>query len=154
MIDGEPKAELVAELRIAREPGYLYFVRENQVRRIRVAKGAPEEVVATFEAAPDPSYLYLLDRNGDVARALKSTAAKSNGGREAVYCDLWGPAEKVAHEILPREPHIDVLVHPPRQDGRDFYTLVTSGMSDLRLASEPPAPKRVEMVMYVHEPRE
>src|SRR6266849_7875689 len=40
-----------------------------------------------------------------------------------------GEPSTVFHELASEHVHIDVHVVPPRPD-RDFYTLVTSGMSD------------------------
>lgn len=41
-----------------------------------------------------------------------------------------GEPQTVIHEIASEFVHIDVHVVPPRRPGRDFYTLITSGMSD------------------------
>jgi hypothetical protein len=52
--------------------------------------------------------------------------------REQVYADVFGDRFTVSHELLPLVPHIDVYVFEPDDDrGRDFFTLVTGGMSDL-----------------------
>ena len=51
--------------------------------------------------------------------------------REAVYDDFFGPAAEVSHEMLPFVPHIDVYQYKPGYKDRDFWTLVTSGVSDL-----------------------
>jgi len=54
-----------------------------------------------------------------------------------------GKPSWVLHEIGSRYVHIDVHVIPP-QPGRDFYTLVTSGMSDKPMK----APKQAEGLEY------
>lgn len=40
-----------------------------------------------------------------------------------------GPIEGVFHEIISDQVHLDIHIVPPTEE-RDFYTLVTSGMSD------------------------
>ena len=47
-----------------------------------------------------------------------------------------GPAENVFHEVLSDLVHIDVHIVAPRPE-RPYYTLVTSGMSDLPMAPPP-----------------
>jgi Suppressor of fused protein (SUFU) len=49
---------------------------------------------------------------------------------EAHILQHVGPPESVLHEIVSDLVHIDIQLIPPAQ-GRDFYTLVTTGMSDL-----------------------
>ena len=77
--------------------------------------------------------------------------------REQVYEELFGPFGPVSHELLPMVPHIDVYTFEPGYQGRDFYTLVSSGMSDLPMhlpdgVSQEYA--RAEIVLYVDEPKE
>ena len=45
-----------------------------------------------------------------------------------------GPVETVFHELISDLVHVDVHLVAPTED-RDFYTLVTSGMSDLPMAA-------------------
>jgi hypothetical protein len=76
--------------------------------------------------------------------------------RERLYARLWGSCEVVHHEVVRLIPHIDVYVHEPAA-GREFFTLVTGGMSDLRMKTPRGAGAdvaRAELVLYVDEPRE
>jgi hypothetical protein len=75
--------------------------------------------------------------------------------REAVYDRMFGEAAAVSHELIPLAPHIDVYSFPPGHKERRCYTLVTSGMSDLRMSvhtSASGAPSRVELIFYCLEP--
>ena len=75
--------------------------------------------------------------------------------RERVYEELFGPAQTVNHELIPLVPHVDVFVVEPRPE-RDFYTLVTAGMSDLPMSSPPELGgdvHRVELVFYADSDR-
>lgn len=76
--------------------------------------------------------------------------------REEVYDRFFGKAGTVSHEIVPLIPHLDVYIHPPGHAGRDFYTLVTGGMSDLQMTVPEgyDGPPRAELVLYVREPKE
>jgi hypothetical protein len=76
--------------------------------------------------------------------------------RERVYAELFGPSATVYHEMMPLIPHVDVYVIEPRAE-RQFYTLVTGGMSDLAMNS--PAElgadaRRVELVFYAAEAKD
>lgn len=79
--------------------------------------------------------------------------------REAEYVELFGADAVVYDDELPgMVPHIDVYVHRPGYCRREFYTLVTSGMSDLRMKLPEGAPRdmpaRVELVFYLPPERE
>src|SRR5262245_9254695 len=74
--------------------------------------------------------------------------------RAAVYEQLFGKYALVYDDLFPGlVPHIDVYVHEPGFQGRDFYTLVTGGMSDMpmRLPADAPAelPRRAEIDFYL-----
>lgn len=82
---------------------------------------------------------------------------KLHDSREEIFDELFGECESVSHEIIPMLPHIDVFIYKPGYQGRDFYTLVSSGMSDMPMS----LPKgisdkyeRAEIVMYVNEPKD
>lgn len=49
--------------------------------------------------------------------------------RERIYREVFGECDTVNHEIIPRDPHIDVYHFPPVGD-RNYHTLVTGGMSN------------------------
>lgn len=58
------------------------------------------------------------------------------GGDESLIEDIanhiekyLGPISSVIHEIISQDVHIDIHIIPPTKD-RNFYTLVTSGMSE------------------------
>jgi hypothetical protein len=71
--------------------------------------------------------------------------------REAVYQEFFGLSDQVSHELIPLIPHIDIWIHPPGFRGRNFFTLVTSGMSDMPMNLESQVPKsyaRRELIIY------
>jgi Suppressor of fused protein (SUFU) len=72
--------------------------------------------------------------------------------REAAYQQMFGKYALVYDDEFPGlVPHIDVYVYEPSV-GRDFYTLVTGGMSDLPMnvpGDVPKAPRRTEIVFYL-----
>ena len=75
--------------------------------------------------------------------------------REAVYDELFGECESISHEIIPLIPHIDVYIYKPGYAGREFYTLVSSGMSDesMLLPDEvDSALARREIILYCEKP--
>ena len=73
--------------------------------------------------------------------------------RETVYRQFFGGLQEVNHELNPVVPHIDVYVYPPGFQGRDFFTLVTGGLSDFPMDMPPgPTSPRCELIMYAREP--
>jgi hypothetical protein len=78
--------------------------------------------------------------------------------REAVYERLFGKPVSVSHEVFPLVPHIDVYTIKRSQEGKDVYSIVTGGMSDLEMTlprgAVKEAPRRVELIFYCSEPRE
>jgi hypothetical protein len=77
--------------------------------------------------------------------------------RAALYEELFGKGGgTVWHEMLPLVPHIDVYTHEPNHGGRDFFTLVTSGMSDFRMSLPAGAGvqyARAELILYTSTPK-
>jgi hypothetical protein len=74
---------------------------------------------------------------------------------EGVYEELFGPYDVAFHQLDDETPHIDVYRHPPTE-GRPFSTFVTGGASRLPMQVPPEyhgAPRRIELVLYVGEPR-
>jgi hypothetical protein len=75
--------------------------------------------------------------------------------REKHYRKWLGDAENILvwHEVLPTVPHVDIHVFPPSKAlGRDYYTLITSGMSDERMMLPKGVDKqhaRAEIIFYV-----
>lgn len=77
--------------------------------------------------------------------------------REDHYERHFGPlSEPVMHSTDDAQPHIDVYQFRPSAD-RDYWTLITGGMSDIRQPVPPEAPEyvapRAELLMYVREPK-
>lgn len=111
------------------------------------------------EVTPGGSVVYHYGREDGVppAGALDAAQLAENvAGREAVYRDLFGERASVYREVVPLVPHIDVCVYPPGYEERGFYTLVTSGMSDLPMSVPDvvgPEGRRTELVLYVAEPQ-
>lgn len=80
--------------------------------------------------------------------------------RERVYKSFFGKKFTVDRDTDPDGPPIDVHVFEPGHEDekcgvRDFYTLVTSGLSDERMrVPETVDFRRAELVLYVEEPRD
>jgi len=73
--------------------------------------------------------------------------------RERFYDRFFGKCDMVVHEMIPMIPHIDVYIYPP-QGGRDYYTLITSGMSDYEMKAPKGVPadmRRTELFMRVRD---
>jgi len=126
--------------------------REDSVG-IRKWFGRKEDRISagTSAARPTPE-----DPRDTVGFAAQDTAAFA-GLREQVYEDLFGKGAKVSHELLPLVPHIDVYIYPPGHAGRPFYTLVSSGMSDMPMELEEGIDRsfrRREIILYCDAPRE
>ena len=76
--------------------------------------------------------------------------------RETVYKKFFGSAKEVFHELIPMVPHIDVYVYPTGYKSRDFFTLVTGGMSDMEMTlptNATGAASRVELIFYCSDPK-
>lgn len=78
--------------------------------------------------------------------------------REKHYRKFLGKTSgKVFHDTTLTSPHIDIYEVPPDpKTGRDFYTLITSGMSNLLQTLPktvtPEEAGRAEILWYVKEP--
>lgn len=74
--------------------------------------------------------------------------------REQHYDLCFGECESVYHEVIPMIPHIDVLAYKPNSD-RPFWTLITSGMSNLPMTMPSDISQnysRAELVFYTQSP--
>lgn len=75
--------------------------------------------------------------------------------RDLAYRRAFGETNVVFHERPALAPHVDVYVFEPQGD-RGFFTLVTSGVSDVPMQPPPgwdePLP-RLELIAYAAEPR-
>lgn len=73
--------------------------------------------------------------------------------RQRHYERWLGPADQVSSDRLPLSPRIEISLHPPSPvRGRNFYTLITSGMSDLAMhlpEGQDPGLARSEIIMYI-----
>lgn len=82
---------------------------------------------------------------------MTEPARNANESRLAAYGRLLGHATGRAEGPA----GVDVLQVPPGFHGRDFWTLLTSGLSDRRMAIPSdlgPEHARAELVLYVREP--
>lgn len=80
-------AEKVAKIGLKREPGYLYFLRNAEVWKAPMKRKASGSGAAAPEAGAvkvqscsftrEPGYLYFLDKEGDVARAVRQVGGKA-----------------------------------------------------------------------------
>jgi hypothetical protein len=77
--------------------------------------------------------------------------------RDSHYRKWFGDSEnaRVWHEVVPVIPHIDIHVFPPSTKlGRNYFTLITSGMSDEKMNLPKGVDKqfaRAEIIFYVSE---
>lgn len=78
--------------------------------------------------------------------------------REKVFPRFFGAKWTVRRDSPPPYPAIDVMVFEPGKDGhgneRNFYTLVTSGMSDAPMSVPEQLPRRAELLLYVSDPKD
>ena len=77
-------AEKVARLGIERDPGYMYYVKDGAIWRVRrrgptVPKTSPERV-AHAGLVLDPAFIYFVDQDGDLCRARRQD---DNAGEDA-----------------------------------------------------------------------
>jgi len=100
-------------------------------------------------------------RHDSVERKIGFTekpAAKFRQLRETAYERVFGEALKVSHELIPQIPHIDVYIFRRSLGDQPAYSLVTGGMSDLRMTlprrAAADVPRRVELIFYCLEPRD
>src|SRR5262245_22636010 len=78
--------------------------------------------------------------------------------RERVYPKYFGEEFTIDRDKQPNGPAIDVITFEPGEDSRgkkrEFYTIVTSGMSDGAMPVPKTAPyRRAELVLYVEKPK-
>ena len=77
--------------------------------------------------------------------------------REDLYDKFFGNSEYVYHESMPVIPHIDIYAYEPGYKDRDFWTIVTSGMSNKRMNVPDqllPEYSRAELIFYCDEPKQ
>ncbi|MCX6345059.1 MAG: suppressor of fused domain protein [Armatimonadetes bacterium] len=104
-----------------------------------------------------PSGIPIIRHRGEGKRALgfPNIPDEWQGIREEFYKQHFGDFDTVSHEIVMQQPHIDIYpCKPDPAQGRNYYTFVTGGMSDLPMktpAQAPPEARRAELIMYVSE---
>jgi hypothetical protein len=76
----EPAYEMVARLGLARDPEFMYFVKERQVQRVRKKRpGQPPaapEIMAELQSPADPDWFYVIDEKGDVVRTPRAGSVR------------------------------------------------------------------------------
>jgi Suppressor of fused protein (SUFU) len=107
--------------------------------------------------APDGTNIIRHENVETTLGVTKGTAGFAQA-REAVYEQRFGKPLSVSHELLPLVPHVDVYTFKRTLVDKEVYSLVTSGMSDLKMTLPPGAdkgvPRRVELIFYCSEPRD
>lgn len=77
--------------------------------------------------------------------------------RDVHYRKWLGDSEKILvwHEVLPTIPHVDIFVFPPSKElSRNYFTLITSGMSDEKMTLPKGVDRqheRAEIIFYVSD---
>ena len=107
--------------------------------------------------APDGTSI-IRHENVDTELGQIPGAAEFTQLRETAYERLFGRTLSVSHEVFPLMPHIDVYTYKRTQGDKEVYSLVTGGMSDLKMElprqADEDVPRRVELIFYCSEPRE
>ncbi len=102
----------------------------------------------------DPDGALRRIRHGDRTKPFAPPEGASHLDEiEAHVKRHFGACDTVWHEMISDLVHLDVLVVEPTEE-RPYYTLVTSGMSDLpmRVPDGSTDPRRVELVMRAMPP--
>lgn len=108
---------------------------------------------------PRPSFRASV---GDYVRQMRSSVMPHKLGgmsavRQKIYPSYFGPKFKVVRDASGEKPAIDVVIFEPgtskRGTERDYYCLVTSGMSDKPMRIPDGATfARAELLLYVEKP--
>lgn len=120
---------------------------------IRKWLGRNKDRTPVAPSAPQPSPKETRDVMGSAVQDTDAFAEL----RDQVYQELFGTEATVSDEVLPMTPHIDVYIYPPGHAGRSFYTLVSSGMSDMPMELEKGVDRscrRREIILYCEAPEE
>jgi hypothetical protein len=136
------------------------FTKGAQVQRAYFAVPANEsdpEFLRWLEALNVPTRSAAQPRQPNVRAAGDKKLSRLAAAREKVYPAFFGKKWSIRRESPPQEPPIDIYVFDPGKDAggdeRDFYTLVTSGMSDSPMNVPDDAPfRRAELLLYVDDP--
>lgn len=112
----------------------------------------------SLESSPGGSLVYRYSSPAKPLIGVPGTDYVSHAKeRERIYDDLFGKCKDVLHELPPLVPHIDVYRYQPGHKCRDFWTLVTSGMSDVTMTLPESMGKgcaRAELIFYCADPKE
>ena len=72
MSESSAERAKVLRLGLERTPGYMYFVRNRAVWRVKSGVGpVPPEKVVDVELYEDAGYLYFVDADGDISRVKR-----------------------------------------------------------------------------------
>jgi hypothetical protein len=116
---------------------------KNKARKRKVITPGGSHVIRHPDITPKPRAFGFLRKSVDERREK----------REKLYEKMFGKIESVYHEMVPMVPHVDVYVFAPKR-GRPFCTLVTGGMSDLRMKVPHELRRkhsRAELLLYARE---
>jgi hypothetical protein len=104
--------------------------------------------------ANEPLRADLLDVLGLPPPKPKAAKAetKSVAARAQVYQEFFGTPQRIDEDT--ELPRIDVHIYAPPDEERNWYTLVTSGMSDtpMNVPDGGSGATRAELILYVWEP--
>jgi hypothetical protein len=137
---------------------------------VTIIFGDKDEPKRAYFAIPagetDPQFLHWIKSlnipKGSAAppeppakRARKSSPHRDE--RERIFTKFFGKEFTVERDSDPDGPPIDVFIFEPGEDARgrerDFYTLVTSGLSDAPMRVPKGVPfRRAELILYVDKP--
>ena len=75
VFDGETMAEVVAETKVSKQTGFLYYLgKDGNVWRTKMARGGKKtgggpEMIAHADVTRAEGFLYYIDKGGNVARS-------------------------------------------------------------------------------------
>ncbi len=132
-----------------KKPGLFWFFKKKK-------SVAPKEPVKEKDGNKI-TYRYKEDPFGNTNKGYSQEPAGDYADtRMLKYAETFGECEGEFKDKEPLVPHVRVLCFPPNHNKRDYYTLVTSGMSDIPM-SLPDEDKinsnRTELVFYCREPK-
>jgi hypothetical protein len=121
------------------------------------AEESDPEFLGWLEALNVPAGAGANKQPRVVASSGEPRTRRLDAVREKVYRECFGDNWTVNRDSPSQGPAIDVYVFEPgtQKSGRDFYTLVTGGMSDYPMKVPDGASfRRAELILYVDQPTE